>query len=151
MADRVAVLNKGRLEQFDTPEAIYHLPTTPFVADFVGQADFIAGVVTHQVVATEIGDFPNTQNLATGTQVVVMIRPDDLHIVPTKGADARILARQFKGSENVYTIQLPSGQIVHSSESSLSIYQVGTAIALRVVATHTVLFSQPSGAPPVAS
>ncbi len=143
MADRVAVLNRGRLEQFDTPEAIYHLPTTPFVADFVGQADFIPGVVANHLVTTEIGDFPNAQNLATGTQVVVMIRPDDIHIVPTKGADARILARQFKGSENVYTIQLPSGQIVHSSESSLSIYQAGTAIALRVVATHTVLFPQP--------
>ena len=151
MADRVAVLNKGRLEQFDTPEAIYHLPTTPFVADFVGQADFISGVVTHHLVTTEIGDFPNTQNLSTGTHVVVMIRPDDIHIVPTKGADARILARQFKGSENVYTIQLPSGQIVHSSESSLSVYQVGTAIALRVVATHTVLFPQPPGSRPVLS
>jgi iron(III) transport system ATP-binding protein len=80
-----------------------------------------------------------------------MIRPDDIHIVPTKGADARILARQFKGSENVYTIQLSSGQIVHSSESSLSIYQVGTAIALRVVATHTVLFPQPPGSTPVVS
>ena len=147
MADRVAVLNRGRLEQFDTPEAIYHLPTTPFVADFVGQADFIPGVVANHLVTTEIGDFPNTQNLATGSQVVVMIRPDDIHIVPTKGADARILARQFKGSENVYTIQLPSGQVVHSSESSLSVYQVGTAIALRVVATHTVLFPQQPGSP----
>ena len=147
MADHVAVLNRGRLEQFDTPEAIYHLPTTPFVADFVGQADFIPGVVTNHVVTTELGDFPNTQNLAAGTKVVVMIRPDDIHLVPTKGADARILARQFKGSENVYTIQLASGQIVHSSESSLSIYQVGTAIALRVVATHTVLFPQASELP----
>ncbi len=147
MADRVAVLNRGRLEQFDTPEAIYHLPTTPFVADFVGQADFIPGVVANHLVTTEIGDFPNTQNLTTGSQVVVMIRPDDIHIVPTKGADARILARQFKGSENVYTIQLPSGQVVHSSESSLSVYQVGTAIALRVVATHTVLFPQQPGSP----
>ncbi len=143
MADRVAVLNRGRLEQFDTPEAIYHVPTTPFVADFVGQADFISGVVANDVVTTEIGDFPNTRHLATGTNVVVMIRPDDIHIVPTKGANAHILARQFKGSENVYTIQLPSGQVVHSSESSLSIYQTGTAIALRVVATHTVLFPQP--------
>ncbi len=147
MADRVAVLNKGRLEQFDTPEAIYHLPSTPFVADFVGQADFIEGVVKDHVVTTEIGDFPNTQHFATGAHVVVMIRPDDIHIVPTKGAEAHILARQFKGSENVYTIQLPSGQIVHSSESSLSIYQVGTAIALRVVATHTVLFPQSPGSP----
>ena len=143
MADRVAVLNRGRLEQFDTPEAIYHLPTTPFVADFVGQADFMPGVVTNHLVTTEIGDFPNTRHLAAETNVVVMIRPDDIHIIPTKGADAHILARQFKGSENVYTIQLPSGQIVHSSESSLSIYQIGTAIALRVVATHTVLFPQP--------
>ena len=71
-----------------------------------------------------------------------MIRPDDIHIVPTKGADARILARQFK-SENAHD-PTPSGQIVHSSESSLSIYQVGTAIAPRVVATHTVLFPQPT-------
>ena len=46
MADRVAVLHRGRLEQVDTPEVIYHLPTTPFVADFVGQADFIPGIVT---------------------------------------------------------------------------------------------------------
>ncbi len=145
MADRVAVLNRGRLEQFDTPEAIYHLPTTPFVADFVGQADFISGVVTNDLVVTEIGEFPNLQHLPSGTKVVVMIRPDDIHITPTKGAAAHILGRQFKGSENVYTIQLPSGQILHSSESSSSIYQVGTAIALRVVATHTVLFPQQPG------
>lgn len=151
MADHVAVLNRGRLEQFDTPEAIYHLPATPFVADFVGQADFISGVVDNQVVTTELGEFPNAQKLATGTKVVVMIRPDDLHIVPTKGANARIVARQFKGSENLYTIRLASGQIVHSSESSLSIYQAGTPIALRVTATHTVLFPQPpqSAAEPV--
>lgn len=149
MADHVAVLNHGRLEQFATPETIYHLPTTPFVADFVGQADFISGVVANHVVTTELGDFPNTQHLATGADVLVMIRPDDVHIVPTKGADARIVARQFKGSENVYTIKLASGQTVHSSESSLSIYHVGTAVALRVVATHTVLFPQRDALPTV--
>lgn len=142
MADRVAVLNHGRLEQLDTPETIYHLPTTSFVADFVGQADFISGVVTNSLVVTEIGEFPNTRHLPSGTKVVVMIRPDDIHLAPTKGAPAHILSRQFKGSENVYTIQLPSGHIVHSSESSSSIYHVGTAVALRVVAMHTVLFPQ---------
>ncbi len=148
MADRIAVLHRGRLEQFDTPEAIYHLPTTPFVADFVGQADFISGLVTGDQVTTEIGQFPNTRNFSTGTRVHVMIRPDDIHITPAKGANARILGRQFKGSENLYTIQLQSGQLIHSSESSLSIYEVGTAIALHVVATHTVLFPQPSDSRP---
>jgi iron(III) transport system ATP-binding protein len=60
MADRIAVLNHGVLEQMDSPEIIYHLPSTPFVADFVGQADFITGHVRQGMVHTELGVFPNT-------------------------------------------------------------------------------------------
>jgi iron(III) transport system ATP-binding protein len=140
MADRIAVLNQGRLEQFDTPEMMYHMPATPFVADFVGQADFIPGTVSQGMVYTELGEFPDTIECRDGTAVVVMIRPDDIHLVPTEGARARVLSRQFHGSENLYTISLPSGQIVHSSQGSTSVYQVGTAVELRVLATHTVVF-----------
>jgi iron(III) transport system ATP-binding protein len=142
MADRIAVLNQGRLEQFDTPEMMYHMPATPFVADFVGQADFIPGTVSHGMVHTELGEFPDTIECKDGTAVVVMIRPDDIHLVPTEGARARVLSRQFHGSENLYAVSLPSGQIVHSSQGSTSVYQVGTAVELRVLATHTVLFRQ---------
>jgi iron(III) transport system ATP-binding protein len=140
MADRIAVLNHGRLEQLDVPEAIYHTPATPFVADFVGQADFIPGVVEQDTVLTELGVFPHEREYATGAKVVVMIRPDDIHVVPSDQAKATILARQFRGSENLYTIALPSGHIVHSSASSTSIYGVGTPVELSVIATHTVLF-----------
>ena len=140
MADRIAVLNQGVLEQMDSPELIYHLPTTRFVADFVGQADFIAGRIHQGLVHTELGMFPNTINGSEGDQVAVMIRPDDVHLVPNKSAEPRIVARQFRGSENLYRVQLPSGQIVHSSESSTSVYQEGTSVELRVSATHTVLF-----------
>jgi len=142
MADRIAVLNQGRLEQFDTPEMIYHMPATPFVADFVGQADFIPGTVSQGMVQTELGEFPDTIGCKDDTAVVVMIRPDDIHLVPTEGARARVLSRQFRGSENLYTVRLPSGQIVHSSQSSTSVYQAGTTVELRVLATHTVLFRQ---------
>jgi iron(III) transport system ATP-binding protein len=147
MADRIAVLNQGRLEQFDTPEMMYHMPATPFVADFVGQADFIPGTVSQGMVHTELGEFPDTIECTDGTNVVVMIRPDDIHLVPTKGAPSRVLSRQFHGSENLYTVSLPSGQIVHSSQGSTSVYQAGTTVELRVLATHTVLFRQekPSG------
>jgi iron(III) transport system ATP-binding protein len=145
MADRIAVLNNGRLEQFDTPEAIYHTPATPFVADFVGQADFISGLVENGKVLTEIGEFPNQVGYKGGAKVVVMIRPDDVHIAPSEHCSARILARQFRGSENLYTIGLPSGQIVHSSETSTSVYPVGTLVELQVIATHTVLFEQVDG------
>ncbi len=140
MADRIAVLNQGRLEQFDTPEMMYHMPATPFVADFVGQADFIPGTVSQGRVHTELGEFPDTIECKDGTAVVVMIRPDDIHLVPTEGARSRVLSRQFRGSENLYTVSLPSGQIVHSSQGSTSVYRAGTTVELRVLATHTVLF-----------
>ena len=140
MADRIAVLNQGVLEQMDSPELIYHVPSTPFVADFVGQADFLPGQIQEGMVDTELGEFPNTLGSEDGTAVVVMIRPDDIHLMPNKSAGSRIVARQFRGSENLYTVQLPSGQIVHSSESSTSVYQEGTAVELRISATHTVLF-----------
>jgi iron(III) transport system ATP-binding protein len=144
MADRVAVLNQGRLEQFDTPETIYHMPATPFVADFVGQADFIPGTVSHGIVQTELGEFPNTLESEDGASLVVMIRPDDIHLVPTKGAPAHVLSRQFRGSENLYAVSLPSGRVVHSSQSSTSVYQEGTPVELRVLASHTVLFKEPA-------
>ncbi|WP_447977656.1 ABC transporter ATP-binding protein [Candidatus Nitrospira bockiana] len=148
MADRIAVLNNGRLEQFDVPEAIYHTPATPFVADFVGHADFIPGTVVDGKVLTELGEFPTQSPTASGTSVVVMIRPDDIHIVPHEDASSRILARQFRGSENLYTIALPSGRLIHSSEASTSIYPVGTAVELTIIATHTVLFEEKNLASP---
>jgi iron(III) transport system ATP-binding protein len=146
MADRIAVLNQGVLEQMDAPELIYHLPTTRFVAEFVGQADFITGQIRQGMVHTELGEFPDTLNSAEESTVVVMIRPDDIHLTPNKSAESRIVTRQFRGSENLYTIRLPSGQVVHSSESSTSVYQEGTTVELRVSVTHTVLFpaEQPS-------
>jgi len=146
MADRVAVLNQGRLEQLDTPEAIYHMPTTPFVADFVGQADFIPGLVRGGKVLTEIGEFSNPLSYPEGAQVVMMIRPDDIHLTPAEQGTARIIARQFRGSENLYALRLASGLLLHSSETSTTVYPIDTAVHLNVVATHTVLFPQNAAA-----
>lgn len=154
IADRIAVLNNGALEQLDTPEMIYHMPATPFVADFVGHADFIPGVVHHASVTTELGNFPNQKSLATGTSVVVMIRPDDVRITPSDTGDAVIVARQFRGSENVYRVKLRSGRILHCSEASTAVYPVGAHVAVTISASHTVIFpdatlppTRPSAAP----
>ena len=132
----------GRLEQCDTPESIYHTPTSPFVADFVGQADFIPGQIQNGRVVTELGDFPNLKQYQHDDKVVVMIRPDDVHVIPSPTSQARVLSRQFRGSENLYTITLPSGMVVHSSESSTSAIPVGTQVELQIIATHTVLFKE---------
>ncbi len=141
MADQIAVLNEGRLEQVDTPEAVYHTPFTPFVADFVGQADFLPGTVEADgLIHTEIGQFPNEIGYPEGTSLVVMIRPDDIHLVPDPKGAGIVVSRQFRGSENLYLISLPSGQTLHSSEHSVAVYAPGTRVDIRLTATHTVLY-----------
>lgn len=51
MSDRIAIMHHGRIEQFDTPDRIYRHPATPFVADFIGQANWLPfqRVSAHQV------------------------------------------------------------------------------------------------------
>ena len=97
-------------------------------------------------ILTELGEFPNQAGFSKDTRVVVMIRPDDLHVVPAQDSQATVQARQFRGSENLYTIALPSGHLVHSSESSTTVIPVGTPVELRVIATHTVLFEESQAA-----
>lgn len=142
MADKVAVLHQGRLEQFASPETIYHLPASRFVAEFVGQADFIPGEIRQQFVTTEIGDLPLPKDYQGAHQVMVMIRPDDIKICNSGKGGAHIETRQFRGSENLYGIRLKSGNLIHSSESSTLFYALDTQIGVKVVATHTVLFEQ---------
>lgn len=142
MADKIALLNQGHLEQYGTPEEIYHTPVTPFVADFVGQADFIAGQVQGDTISTVIGDLENKAHFANGTEVRVMIRPDDIDLLPNEKGLTTILARQFRGSENLYTLSLSSGEIVHSSQHSLAVYAEQSKVDLHLKMTHTVIFEK---------
>ena len=142
MADAVAVLRHGRLEQFAPPETMYHLPASPFVAEFVGQADFIPGTIHDAVVRTPLGDFPVPQGYRGGPNVVVMIRPDDVHIGGNGNGAGTIQSRQFRGSETLYGILLASGDIVHSSASSTQFFPLDAQVALHIKATHTVLFDR---------
>ncbi len=144
MADRVAVLQDGTLVQYDTPETIYHLPTCQFVAEFVGKADFIPGIILNGAVETEIGNFPKQSQYKGHSKVFVMVRPDDIKITQSPTGQARIISRQFRGSQHLYAIELATGHIVHSVEPSDHSYEVDTKVSLEVIATHTVLFEHPT-------
>lgn len=142
MADQIVLLNQGRLEQCGSPEEIYHMPVTPFVADFVGQADFIPGRVQSKIIETVIGDLQNKTHFENGTDVMVMIRPDDIDLLPRETGKTTVIARQFRGSENLYTLQLPTGEIVHSSQHSLTVIPEQTKVNIRLKLTHTVVFEK---------
>jgi iron(III) transport system ATP-binding protein len=144
IADQVGVLNRGRLEQLDTAETIYHHPATPFVAEFVGAADFLPGLVTPQGIVTEIGVFGNVDGREPGEKVRVMIRPDDVTFVPDASGEAVLVKRYFRGSENLYCLGLPSGHRVHSSQPSSAAFAAGLRVRPEANVLHVVTF--PDGA-----
>jgi iron(III) transport system ATP-binding protein len=150
IADEVGVLNEGRLEQLGTPETIYHHPATPFVAEFVGAADFLPGLVTAQGIVTEIGVFGNVDGRGRGEKVRVMIRPDDVTFVPDAAGEAVLLQRSFRGSETLYRLGLPSGHRVHSSQPSSAAFAIGLRVRPEANVLHVVMFPDRDGGPDMA-
>ena len=142
MADRVAVMEQGVLVQCDTPEAIYQTPSCPFVAKFIGQANTIPGTVINGQVETELGVFPNHNHLGSATQVLVMVRPTDIQLHPSKAGQGRIESRQFQGSQTLYSVRLESGKVVHCCMSPIPVYNIDTPVELQITTTHTILFQQ---------
>ena len=140
IADQVGVLSRGRLEQLGTPETIYHHPATPLVAEFVGAADFLPGLVTTEGIVTEIGVFGNVEGREPGEKVRVMIRPDDVTFAPRRDGEAVIVRRYFRGSENLYCLGLPSGHKVHSSQPSSAAFATGTRVRPEAHVLHVVTF-----------
>lgn len=140
LANRVALLDRGRLEQVGTPEEIYHHPASRFVASFVGEADLLEGVIGEASVTTEVGRFAYGGPLPSGAKVFVMLRPDDVEVMPDPQGESIIAQRQFRGSENLYSIRLQSGQILHSSQPSTVVFPQGQRVRVEAVPAHVVAF-----------
>jgi putative spermidine/putrescine transport system ATP-binding protein len=93
VADRIAVMNRGAVEQFDTPAAVYDRPASLFVANFVGTSNSLAGQVTGQQpgrvrVALDAGaelDLPIEHAIPLERRVVVSVRPEQLMLSNSPG------------------------------------------------------------------
>ncbi|MFX7793032.1 hypothetical protein ABTK00_21570, partial [Acinetobacter baumannii] len=77
MSDRVAVMNRGRIEQLDTPDAIYKRPATPFALEFVGLSTRSAGTALEATgpgevaVATDFGRIRGQGRFTPGSPVLI--------------------------------------------------------------------------------
>jgi ABC-type Fe3+/spermidine/putrescine transport system ATPase subunit len=105
VGDRIAVMNRGRIEQLDEPQRIFGLPATPFVARFLGFQNLIPGEVNDDdQVVTRLGAWRLDQELPpAGAPVTLLIRPEAAQPVGG-GADskvgvleARVTAISFRG------------------------------------------------------
>lgn len=143
IADRIAVMNRGKIHQVGTPVEVYNNPHDRFVAEFVGHADFVPGKVNSKSVATEIGEFPLNGNVHVqeGAEASVMLRPSDIDVIPAEVGIGTIEVVEFKGEETLYSIKLKSGKIIHSFQSSSYILPVGTKVKVVANPKHLTVFN----------
>ncbi len=141
IADRIAVMERGRIEQLGRPEEIYHTPQTRFVADFVGDADFLPAQVTGDQIDTELGSFALGGAVVDPGPVEIMLRPEDLHLIPSSDPSAaEVTGRRFQGPLSLSTVRLPTGRIVTGAHSSQEIFAPGQTVTVRFEPDHLVLF-----------
>jgi putative spermidine/putrescine transport system ATP-binding protein len=115
MSDRIAVFDRGRIQQLDKPSAIYERPTNEFVAGFVGISNLISGAAA-QAILGKSGTFT--------------VRPEKIHIGKPqsnmRSADGLIKEVEYLGPSTRFLVQLDAGVTLmvlrqNSAESSLDV------------------------------
>jgi iron(III) transport system ATP-binding protein len=130
VCDTIAVIGGGKLEQIDTPEAIYSAPATRFVAEFVTGANFVPAIrAGGDRWRTEIGDWeiPGGGGWERGE---LMVREEDIALKPDEGGELAILDRQFLGREYRYCLVTPSGNRLHARTTTDTRLSVGTRVTV---------------------
>ncbi|MFF3465769.1 ABC transporter ATP-binding protein [Streptomyces sp. NPDC001984] len=105
VADRVAVMRAGRLEQCAEPAELYGRPATPFVAEFVGTMSRIPGELKDGTVAVLGQRLPADGEVSDGA-VDVLVRPEAVHVSADEQGDARVVATAFLGAVVRVTVRL---------------------------------------------
>jgi spermidine/putrescine transport system ATP-binding protein len=112
MSDRIAVMNKGRIEQLGPTEEIYELPKTAFVAKFIGDSNLIpAQAIEPRKVRTALGEFvlDDEDALVPGQEVLLSIRPEKIRLFREKPNLPNLFRAKvddiiYTGSENQYVL-----------------------------------------------
>jgi iron(III) transport system ATP-binding protein len=161
IADQVAVMRCGQLEQVGTPEVIYSAPASKFVAEFVTQANFLSAHREDQLWQTELGGFevwneaPMSQSQPLDTLMAeglgdryqkgwLMIRQEDIRLHPDPQGRVKVYDRQFLGREYRYCLRTPSGKTLHALSHSSAALAIGTTVSIAAVAENIRVFPKNS-------
>ena len=138
MGDRLAVFQNGHLEQVGLPEEIFHESSTRFVAEFMGDSDFLPGTVQNDGIQTELGLIPQKLNLPVDSAVEISLRADDVDFDQSNHPNALVLARFFRGAYYQYRLRLASGKLIHAFKPHTQSIQPGTSVHAFIGAEHQV-------------
>lgn len=136
MGDRLGVIRGGRLEQIGAPEEIFHSSATRFVAEFMGETDFLPGAAMPEGIYTEIGVLPQSAPVDASGLLEVALRADDVDFVPAETGNGVVSGRFFRGAFNVYRLRLDSGLMLHAFKEHTVNVLVGTRVQASINAGH---------------
>jgi spermidine/putrescine transport system ATP-binding protein len=131
LSHRIAVMNRGRLEQVGDPQTIYSRPASRFVADFIGQCNLLEATVrrvdgaTMEIEAAGVGacPVPAVAGVAAGQRGTLALRPEAIELVVPGGAPARpgLVRRRARVHESLYqgdvtvdTVALDDGTLLRA-------------------------------------
>lgn len=141
LSDKVIVMNKGRIEQVGTPTEIYQQPATAFVADFIGAANFVDGIVkeltSHYALVDIFGTIVQVplktqKGLSPGNKVKVVVRPEAIKIGREGKFGGRVTFSTFMGPVQEYSIVIgdttlhaeepdPTGKEIYPEDSLVKV------------------------------
>ncbi|MEM7124150.1 MAG: ABC transporter ATP-binding protein [Pseudomonadota bacterium] len=150
LADRIAIINEGKLVQVGEPDDIYEHPRTRFAASFLGDANFIEGksVGQGEVGQTPFGTIRTSGALpVAGAAVTLAVRPEKFHVSAGDPAPGTMNAltgtvRQavYSGSSVTYLVEAGSQEFrVFQQNRETSLYQPGESVSLTWSPEHTVV------------
>jgi spermidine/putrescine transport system ATP-binding protein len=123
MADAIAVMNRGRIEQLGTPAELYERPRTRFVAGFLGVSNLLHGIVSgvHVVRVDGAGEVRAAEDLPPeGTRVAFGVRPEKLRLDGSGPNTIRgtVAERAYTGVSTQYVVETPAGSMTVFVQSS---------------------------------
>jgi iron(III) transport system ATP-binding protein len=134
LAETVAVMRDGRLEQVGTPEEVYSRPASAWVGRFLGDIELLPGEAHGGTVRCELGRL-RALTTADGP-VEVRVRPESLAVgtsgPPTgaKGAPAVVVSRRFYGHDQLLELRLPSGRTIRSRRLGFPAWHPGDRVSV---------------------
>lgn len=137
LADRVAVMNRGKIEQIGAPENVYDAPASRFVASFIGESNILDGRVEGDTIKLSNSiSVPINKNFKSGEKRGVVIRPEwfDLNEGPSVFAlNGEVISRLFQGASILYLIKTELGKIkvLVQVDDDVTPRQIGDTVAVR--------------------
>ena len=147
LADRVAVMSHGRIQQLGTPEDIYNDPKNLFVAGFIGSPamNLIQGATEGGRFLVEGAPITTVGSAARGG-VVLGVRPEDLELAePGAGSfDAAVYASELTGESVLVTVEIAGRRIAAKADRHTR-KAIGETVGIRIDPAHTYMFDAASG------